>query len=350
MQSGKRRRRAGAFTLVELLAVIAIIGLLISILLPAVGAVRKAAKNTVSRSVLSSLQTALDNYKADGRVGGGYPYSRSDQTTTSTLGLLNVQSPYDTGRKFEISGAGLLVWALAGADYLGTPGFNVFRTGGTSPSTLWSQDTDAGAVPTGSPDPSQSGAYAMRTTDGQPVQPRATRFIEADNARISKRTEASAPAQFVFDMEEGKLARDYPMFLDAFGFPVLYWRADPAGRRWVDKTPDGSIATTGADRGIYHWTDNASLLSSTVPSGSGNPLRTDGSGGARHRLGWPNGATGDWSWTPPANVPSDSSFPAWIIDRQVQARIAPVRPDSYLLVSPGADGVYGTSDDISNFK
>ena len=346
MHSGKRRRRASAFTLVELLAVIAIIGLLVGILLPAVGAVRRAAKNTVSRSVLSSLQTALDNYKADGRVGGGYPYSRSDQTATSSLGLLNAQSPYDASRKFEISGAGLLVWALAGADYLGTPGFKLFRTNPSAPSTLWSQDTDATAGP--NDDQTQSGAYAMRTTDGQPVQPRASRFVEPENTRISKRKEGLSPAQFVIEMEDGKPGRDYPMFLDAFGFPVLYWRADPAGKRWVDKTTDGTIATAGADRGIYHWTDNASLLSNTVPTGSGNPLRTDG--GTGHRLGWPSTGTGNWSWTPSSNVPSDGSFPAWIIDRQVQARIASLRPDSYLLISPGADGVYGTTDDITNFK
>jgi hypothetical protein len=33
----------------------------------------------------------------------------------------------------------------------------------------------------------------------------------------------------------------------------------------------------------------------------------------------------------------------------VQARPWPYRSDSYLLISAGADGLYGTDDDIRNF-
>ncbi|UCD27584.1 MAG: hypothetical protein JSV03_10750, partial [Planctomycetota bacterium] len=30
--------------------------------------------------------------------------------------------------------------------------------------------------------------------------------------------------------------------------------------------------------------------------------------------------------------------------------IAPVNPNSFILISPGYDGIFGTDDDINNFK
>ena len=38
-----------------------------------------------------------------------------------------------------------------------------------------------------------------------------------------------------------------------------------------------------------------------------------------------------------------------IQDPKIEARVWPYRPDSYILISAGADGLYGTSDDITNF-
>jgi len=39
----------------------------------------------------------------------------------------------------------------------------------------------------------------------------------------------------------------------------------------------------------------------------------------------------------------------YIRDPKISARPWPYRPDSYILISAGADGIYGTSDDIRNF-
>ncbi|QOV92041.1 type II secretion system protein [Humisphaera borealis] len=64
----RRRSSRQAFTLVELLVVIGIIGLLVSILLPAVNRAREAAKTTVCASNLRQIGVAMNAYILDQRT------------------------------------------------------------------------------------------------------------------------------------------------------------------------------------------------------------------------------------------------------------------------------------------
>ena len=66
LPTGKRN----AFTMVELLTVIAIIAMLAAILLPALNRARQQAWETTARTMISSLEAALANYMTD---YGDYP-------------------------------------------------------------------------------------------------------------------------------------------------------------------------------------------------------------------------------------------------------------------------------------
>lgn len=338
------------FTLIELLVVVVIIAILIGILVPAVGAVRRSARETASRAILGTLGTGLEMFKADGRVGGGYPPSFSDSDGTSMIPIGEVANPYAASpTSIPITGAGLLVWALVGADQLGTPGFKVFRTDpgcpGYNQARVWSADTDAGNY---GDNPACSGAYALRADDRRPIQPRSGPFIESSKIQLSEWTEDpdTGDSGFVIPAEReanpANMLRPYPMFLDAFGFPILYWKADAAGVQLVDyqwNDPDAS----GTSRGIYHFRDNGHLLEN-LPGDKPLILRP----GAEPSLSW------DTAWTPtaydPDNPPPLGTFPRYIMNPDIRAKLAPHRADSYLLVTPGADGVYGTGDDIANFE
>ncbi len=80
------RLHRGAFTLVELLVVVAVIGLLISVLLPAMSGARKAGQLMVSLSNVRQITIAGVNYTYDNDdMWPVMPASQSDHTLTGTV-------------------------------------------------------------------------------------------------------------------------------------------------------------------------------------------------------------------------------------------------------------------------
>jgi hypothetical protein len=145
-------------------------------------------------------------------------------------------------------------------------------------------------------------------------------------------------ADFVLPAErevlgENRNARGYPMYIDAHGGPVLYWRADPAGKQMA--TEDRGVSP----RGIYHWEDNFHLFTRT----EADAVLTLSKGGEPHALVW---GTRNYDMN---NLPELGTFQAYIRDENVGARLQPQRADTFLLLTAGADGLFGTADDVTNF-
>jgi len=101
--NGLRRRRAGGFTLVELLVVIGIIALLISILLPSLNRAREQANRAKCANNLRQIAQAALMYSNAEVRNGVFPRTYWN-TTTATL-IVNTQG-YNTDNSFDRTNVG----------------------------------------------------------------------------------------------------------------------------------------------------------------------------------------------------------------------------------------------------
>jgi len=102
-------REQSAFTLIELLAVITVIGILAGLTLGAAGAVRRHGATSTAKAEVAALQAACDRYYAD---NSAYPIGTASPTTvtapadatalfTNLLGSATLTAAPTTKRYFE---------------------------------------------------------------------------------------------------------------------------------------------------------------------------------------------------------------------------------------------------------
>ena len=109
------------------------------------------------------------------------------------------------------------------------------------------------------------------------------------------------------------------------GTPILYYRADVSKTKHDFAFPDDSI---------YNYKDNDKLVDLGIPS---NPTLA-------HVINSGGGTT-------PSGLPAtEENFYLITENPLVSTTSRPYRSESYILMSAGFDGVYGTSDYIFNFR
>lgn len=297
-----KTRRSG-LTVIEILVVVGIIAILVGLLLPAVHTVQKMAKETKQKAQFTAIELGLAAFKSD---YGDYPSSF----------WLNPSNP---GPTRDYCGAQRLAEAMLGWDLLGF-----------HPDSEWQADgLDMADTP-------KSVYFADDS-----LQKRKGRYVELDTANafllgggadalFPGAVDQLAPRTYVLCDVFGRTERKVLMpngRMVTPGTPILYFRANPANLlhkpiNWQDT----SVC-------IYDARDNAPILNLGYLGDATQAVRRE------HPL-----AAGVMP-----SSPNFEYFYEYIRDTRVQAREWPVRPDSYLLISAGMDGLYGTDDDIRNF-
>lgn len=336
-----RFARRRAFTLVEMMVVVAIIALLIAALLPAFSHVKNKARRVQALSMFGSLEQGIRAFQGESALGGSLPPSRSDNPEDPQK-IANPRHKAAGGEATVlISGAHLLVQAMIGADGLGPPGFKDTGSGGTRDARWWNDTTD-----------DAGGLYELDATTFEPKSQRYGAGYVDDKMRDHTTTLAKMKENGTLYSEPlNNSALDEAMFIDPWGMPVLYYRANRGTVRLVSDA-------TGP--GIYTQEDNALITGNQNGTQKGavagfagldlgkGPL--DGTN-VYHALAnaepaGPDPKTVDIQ----TNAAFDNTFTRFIHDPSKRSRNTPYNADSYLLISAGYDGRYGTEDDITNFE
>jgi len=287
------------FTIVELLTVMSIIVILIGLLVPALNMAKRYATDVKQQAQFHGIAVAMQLFSSEFE---GYP-----------------DSDYldDAAFPQQYPGATRLCEAMVGQDLLGFHRDSRFRadcTDGANP--LYDNPPEI----LGSPVPPDN------------LQARKGPYLQLEKANAYKLEDIYGPAG------TGTLSSDLFVLCDEYnrvkhkstgrriGMPVLYYKANTAGTK--HDANDLPPPTSGIQ--FYDYRDNDYLV------GLGKP------------------------WDPPpapGGVPAHPMYtePERFYESTKNEKITitdgrPYRSDSYILISAGFDGLYGTRDDIFNFE
>lgn len=338
------RPSRNAFTLIELLTVVAIISLLIAIVVPGLSKARDQAKGTKIRSLMKSMGDGLElfrNENPDEVRGDGYPSSAI------------ADDPTESGEQV-LFGAQWIVRYLLGKDLQGYVPKKIGNPAIADPNSVqqfweqrdWYEDEPTAVIPN---------APLSRTGP----------YIEASQLRLDRPENIPGAQEAMLGLigvpVDTKSMKQH-VVLDEFNYPVLYYSANAA----LAQRPNAPVAgwgsyanPTGFPRGVYTHADNGLF--------TGHCLGSEGSPGTCDMQGWHYDSDQDHQMKYFGAYPNDKpdpnslklpenrdTFAYYILNRNVfesteYKTAVPSRKDSFIFISAGKDGVYGTVDDITNF-
>jgi len=295
----KKTRKKEAFTIIELLTVMSIIVILLGLLVPAMNKAKIYAKTVNQKNQFHSIDVALELFKTDYE---DYPPSdRYDGAATPAA----------------YCGAMKLTEAVIGQDLLGFHPDSAFRAdltdGAATPTLLYDFNP---TITTDDPDQAN-------------IKSRKGPYLQVDRANAYRLLNIYGKQEHCdpFSMYRFVLCDEYARATNIgaegpskIGMPVLYYKANisAVGHNPADAIPD-----------IYLPTDNIDLINLGLP--------------------WDTAKQHPFSDVAPA------TGVALFYEKTQNPNIKilsgrPYRPDSYILISAGYDGEYGTEDDIYNFN
>lgn len=356
----KPRCRKPAFTLVELLTVIFIISLLIAILVPALGAARNAAKKASSQSALRAIDSGMEMFKNEqGKLfpqTNGYPPSFAHPPILEANFRIDEavegRFPFISGMPV-VYGAHWLPAMLIGMDARG------YIARKAVPQSLRNSPHQWYEPPDGTEPIARAPLY---------VDPEGVKLMRTENIP-GRRPEATTL------FSDWEAMAKLPVITDSFDQPILYYAANANGRatnmvgtkREKDNQYGGNAASQSQGPPFYFHQDNEGFtgVGSKLDDSFTNGWDFGNSGGS-HPLGVPGDELTASDFADDITPEERDTFARYILDRKLYQSIKkpvetqgwtaptpssplkPVNSDTYLLISPGVDGVYGTNDDISN--
>lgn len=218
------------FSLLELLTVIAIIAVLLAIIFPALGYVRRTVRVTDSRNLMTNLSAAVSRFQTDNRRLPGY-FSAREMGSDKNLaaGFSSMQNAM-----LDLAGG------VDNASKLPT----VYNVG---PSTVLAEQVKVNPALIGS----SSGKFNAYFV------PPIKNFIPQNGTIGGERVGTG---------DNLKL----PELVDAFGMPILYWGADESTKTTVT-TPDEFAIESRGSSGVprnakFYWAQNAAFLGTGAKS------------------------------------------------------------------------------------
>jgi hypothetical protein len=266
--------------------------------------VKQYAKRVKQNAQFHSIDAGLEMFANEFE---GYPDSGyADELGTSYCGAMK------------------LAEALVGQDLMGFHPDSLFYASGVDSAGTSLYMTCSVAVP----DPTRN------------VKARKGPYLDLDGANASSLSDLFGPGSVgsfpenlrIDNKAQLVLCDEYPRVANRstgkrVGMPVLYYKADVSKIRH-------EVAGLATGENVYNSDDNQQLVDLGMPwqAGAAHPMASAG------------------GTTPDGEASDPGIFYDITRDENVDVVPRPRKPDSYILMSAGYDGLYGTEDDVFNFE